>query len=206
MSSVDQLDLLEGDDEEFDVEAFWAQKKEEAKERKRQRRREAGKPSYRKVSIPCKDGLPFVIAPQVAPHLRRLAEVAGKEAGVEEQGEHEIQGIYILAARTAIVLSKAQKREVDPDSVARRLRAVINKTQLFVNATLVEACLMAMDAEHEVPYGEWPATRAAALERVSIEAEVKGKKVSPSKLLARANRLYEKGVRKAYRRACEVSP
>lgn len=197
-STVDQLDLFADDD--FDLEAFEAAEAEAARERKRAKRRQWGKPNYRKklATVPVKGGVPFVIVPEIAPILEGLASLAAREAGLKDN-DGEISGISILGARAAIVMQKNE------DSVVRRLHAVIGKAQLFINAPFVEACLMAMDAEHEHRYGEWPSSRADALERVSIAAEMAGKNVSPSRLLAQGNRLYEKGLRKALKHAPEVN-
>lgn len=191
MSTSEQLNLLP---------AFLSP--EERKARKREWRREH-KTDYRKFNgnVPTR-GVPFVIVPEIAPIFAKLADQCGKEAGFDEdkQKDNSSNGITILAARAAVVMKKKES------GVHRRLYAIINKKQLFVNANFVECVLASMDAEHDFTYGEWPSRREAALERVSIEAELKGEKVSPSKLLARANRLYEKGVRKALKRAVEVTP
>jgi hypothetical protein len=186
--------------ERNNADEVWAELGERPELKAKNTRKLNPKPQYKRFCVPTKDGAtPFVIVPEISPHLARLVELAGKEAGLEDR-EDESTGIYILGARVALILNQK------PDSVVRRLYSVLHHRQLFINATFVEACLMAMDAEHEVQYGEWPCTRAAALERVSIEAEMAGKKLSPTKLLGRANRLYEKGVRKAYGRVCEVTP
>jgi len=202
VSTSDQLDLFEFEEEEFDLVAFEAAEKQAALERRRARRRANSKADYRTTkfnAVPVKNGMPFVIVPEVAPILASLADTAAREAGweVDETGK-AANGIYILAARAAVVMGKTEA------AVVRRLHAVIHKRQLFINAEFVEGCLMAMDAEHEFQYGEWPSCRADALERFSIEAEMAGKNVSPSRLLAKANRLYDKGLRKALKHAPEV--
>ena len=171
--------------------------KEQKLARKREYRRNH-KTDYRKFNwnVPTR-GKPFAIVPEVSPILKELADLCGREAGFEEG--NGVKGITVLAARAAVVMGQKT------DSIHRRLYSIINNKQLFVSADFVECCLMALDAEHDYHYGEWPARRGAALERITIEAEISGKKMSQRKQLAKANRLYEKGVRKALKRAVEVN-
>jgi hypothetical protein len=190
---IDQLDLFEFEEEDGKT----------APTPKRKRiKKKYGPPDYRTKKlnpVPVRRGMPFCIVPEVAPILREVAKQAAIEAGIEEQHD-TAAGTYILAARAALVLKCSEATAV------RRLYSVLYKKQLFINAAFVEACLMAMDLEREFQYSEWPSCRADALERVSLEAEYAGKKLSPTKLLGKANRLYEKGVRKAHKRAVEVTP
>lgn len=196
MSVIENLDVLEDESPRDRQLRLKRERMRRYRKESAQRRKEEGYSRTRLVAPPM--DCPFVIAPKIAPHLIALAEKAGLEAGLERRGKDELFGINVLAARAATILG------VRTDSLVRRLWDVMMYRTLFTNARLVEACLMAMDAEHEVQYAEWPSSKAQALERVSIEAELRGKKVSPDKLLAQANDLYYKGVRRAFRRAGEL--
>lgn len=198
-TTSDQLDLFEFEEDDKDL------RREHHLAHKRAKRKQYAKADYRRRGsnqIPVRNGMPFVIVPEVAPLIRELCDLCAIECPPEEGRVVKGQpGVGVLAARAALILKKPEA------AVARRLYAIVHQKQLFTNAALIEALLMAMGAEHDYQYryGEWPSCRADALERVSLDAEYAGKKVSPTKLLARANRLYEKGVRKALKHAPEVS-
>lgn len=192
MSTIEKIDVAEDDNlgGYFSPEAVLARKREWRRNHKADFRKFNGTP-------PIKEGMAFAIVPEVAPILKDLAEMCAREAN-QDLEEGQINGIYILAARAAIVMKK------QPQSVARRLNAIVNKRQLFVNAEFVECCLMAMDVEHEIVFGQWPSRLGDAIDAVAFDAELKGKKLSPDRCLAKANQLYEKGIRKALKRAPEV--
>ena len=191
--------------EQLNLDDFWEAQKQKAKEARRERRRNH-KTNYRLTNpigrqVPVKNGVPFCIVPEVAPLIRELCDLCAIECPPEDDRCVRGQaGVQTLAARVALIIGKTEA------GALRRLHQVIHQKQLFINASFVEACLMAMDVEHEYRdrYGEWPSSRADALERVSLEAEFAGKQLSPTRLLAKANRLYEKGVRKALKHAPEV--
>lgn len=195
MSVAKQLDLFGFEEED-----------EQTKKRRlrNERRRRAGSAGYRTCKFAPVTSDTFAIVPEVAPILRELADICAVECPPENgwPPAKGYPGIGVLAARAALVL------KIKEEAVLRRLHAVIHKKQLFINAPFIEGCLMAMDVEHKYAgrYSEWPANRAVALERVSLDAEYAGKQLSPTKLLDKANRLYEKGLRKALKHAPEVTP
>lgn len=198
MTVIDQLDLFEFDEMGGAAPAAPPKKK-----------KRCGPADYRRSmqGVPVPNGQPFVIVPEVSPILREVAALAAAEQSEDfAQGtrtkEGAVEGVGIIAARAALILGQTEA------AVTRRLYAIVHNKQLFAKATFVEACLMTMDLEREYEgrYGEWPSCRADALEKVSIEAEYKGQKLSPDKLLSKANQLYEKGVRKALKHAPEVTP
>jgi len=195
---VSVSEQLAFDEDEF-FEALEEQLTREREEKERQRReyRRNHKSDPRKIkAVPIRNGERYCIVPEVAPILRELAERAARDVA-QEEANHGLTGINILAARAAVVMRKNEQ------SVVRRLYAVTKNRQLFISTQFVEGVLMAMDAEHEFEYGVWPSCRADALEIVADFAEGK---YGPDKLLKKANQLYEKGLRKALKRSTELRP
>ena len=190
----DQLDLFDFEEEDNVL-------TEEQKIEARRKYRREHKSDPRKITaIPIKNGERYCIVPEVAPIIDELARRAARDIAQEEatgEAANGLTGINILAARAAVVMRKKEQ------SVVRRLYAISKKRQLFISTNFVEACLMAMDAEHEFEYGVWPSCRADALEIVADFAEGR---YGPDKLLKKANRLYDKGLRKALKRSVELVP
>lgn len=192
-STIDQLDLFEFEDDDAGEPRLPSVKK----------KREHKPADYRYIryGVPGKNGMPYCIVPEVAPILQELAHRCWLETGQDKElPDRALSGVTILGCRAALILG------VKESAAIRRLHAVVHRRQLFINAAFIEACLMAMDAEHDYTYSEWPQCRADALEKVSLDAESAGKNLSPDKLLKKANRLYEKGYRKALKRFPEVRP
>ena len=189
MSAVTQLSF---DEEARD--SLVRERQEREEKRREYRRNHKLDPRKEFKSVPVRGGMRFCIAPEVAPIIEILAARCAEES--PDPPGKGLKGIYTLAARAAVVMKK------NPESIVRRLYSVVNKKQLFVAADFVECVLLSMDAEYEFQYGEWPSCRADALEIVADFAEGKH---GPDKLLKRANRLYEKGVRKALKHAVELN-
>jgi hypothetical protein len=148
--------------------------------------------------IPTTNGQNFCIVPEVAPILEKLCRQAAAEAVAWPTQPNAIPGTGILGARAAVIL------KANEEGVVRRLHAVLHRKQLFINAPFIEACLAAMEEEHNVRYGEWPSSYKDALDSVTFAAEIRGKKVKPGRLAFRARKLHRKAIRKAYRHACEI--
>ena len=196
MSVSEQLQFE--DNEQFEtLEEQLAREQFERDEKRREYRR-THKSNPRKITaIPVKNGRRYCIVPEIAPIVEELARRAARD--IEQSTEYwkGLAGIGVLAGRAAIVMGKKE------ESVVRRLYSITKRRQLFIETSFFEALLMAMDAEHEFEYGVWPSCRADALEIVADLAEGR---YGPDKLLKKANRLYDKGLRKALKRSTELVP